>query len=158
MAELQLSLAVQYGCPAPGLDRPRLRRWASAALKAADVQAATITLRFVDEGEGRRLNHEFRGRDYATNVLTFAYDTNPAGVNADLVICVPVLEREAREQNKSPLAHACHLVIHGCLHAAGHDHEEPDEAEQMEAIEIALLARHRIANPYLLAETNSTRS
>ena len=156
MAELQLSLAVQYGCAAPGLDRARLRRWVSAALKAADVQVAMITLRFVDEAEGRQLNHEFRGRDYATNVLTFAYDTEPAGVSADLVICVPVLEREAHEQAKPLLAHACHLVMHGCLHAAGHDHEQPDEAERMEAIEIALLARHRITNPYLLPETHPT--
>ena len=117
-----------------------------------------ITLRFVDEAEGRELNREFRGRDYATNVLTFAYETAPDGVSADLVICVPVLVREARDQAKPLLAHACHLVMHGCLHAAGHDHEDTDEAAAMEAIEIALLARHRIPNPYLLPETSPTPS
>ena len=140
--EPRLRLALQRG---PGvaalpLSRSRLRRLVAAALES-DCQ---ITLRFVGAAEGRRLNATYRGRDYATNVLTFPYGSGAA----DIVLCVPVIRREAREQGKLLDQHTAHLVIHGVLHAQGHDHEDPVAAARMEAIETALLARFRIADPY----------
>jgi probable rRNA maturation factor len=143
----RLALSVQHepgagDCPA---DRAQLRRWALAALE----RDATLTLRFVGAREGRALNAQFRGRDYATNVLTFAYDEQDDGpVQADIVICLPVLVREARAQKKPLREHLAHLVIHGVLHAQGMDHENEDEAREMEARETALLRRFRIADPY----------
>jgi probable rRNA maturation factor len=108
-----------------------------------------LALRLVDADEGRALNREFRGKDYATNVLTFEYGTDPDGqASGDIVLCVPVLRREADEQGKPLLAHAAHLVIHGVLHALGYDHLEPVEAEEMEALEIAILARMGLPDPY----------
>ena len=153
-----LSLSIQLGDGVAALpaSRAQLRRWAAAAIDAD----AALTLRFVGQAEGRMLNREYRGRDYATNVLTFAYDlpSGPAAatphageapaVQADIVICVPVLEREARER-RIPLAHHLgHLVVHGVLHACGLDHEHEAEAREMEARETALLARFRIPDPY----------
>lgn len=153
-----LALAIQLGDELAALpaSRAQLRRWAAAAIDAD----AALTLRFVGQDEGRMLNREYRGRDYATNVLTFAYDLpdGPAAagagferapsVQADIVICVPVLEGEARERG-IPLAHHLgHLVVHGVLHACGLDHEQEDEAREMEARETALLARFRIPDPY----------
>ncbi|HUN93703.1 MAG TPA: rRNA maturation RNase YbeY [Burkholderiaceae bacterium] len=140
----RLGLAVQgrerfAGLPA----RSTLRRWSLAALD----RPAQITLRFVGEAEGRRMNREFRRADHATNVLTFDYEREPL-VLADIVLCVPVVRREAREQGKSVRAHLAHLVIHGVLHALGHDHVDARDARRMEALETALLARLRIANPY----------
>jgi probable rRNA maturation factor len=153
-ARPRLALSVQHeagsgDCPA---DRAQLRRWALAALE----HDAALTLRFVGAREGRALNAQFRGRDYATNVLTFTYDAQgdpPADsgdgpVQADIVICLPVLVREARAQKKSLREHLAHLVIHGVLHAQGMDHEDEDEAREMEARETALLGRFRIADPY----------
>jgi probable rRNA maturation factor len=145
----RLALSVQFGddageCPA---DRGQLRRWALAALS----HDARLVLRFVGEPEGRALNDAYRGRDYATNVLTFAYD-DPSddgdAVQADIVICLPVVEREAREQRKAVRDHLAHLVVHGVLHAQGMDHEDEDEAREMEALETAVLRRFRIADPY----------
>lgn len=123
--------------------RSTLRRWIRLALE----RDAVITLRFVGAREGRRLNREFRGRDHATNVLTFDYAQRPA-VSADIVICVPVVAREARAQGKRLRAHLAHLVIHGTLHAQGYDHQRPRDAAAMEAREVELLARLRIADPY----------
>ena len=146
----RLALSVQVDpdageCPA---DRAQLRRWARAALE----RDATLTLRFVGEDEGRALNAGFRGKDYATNVLTFAYaDDAPDdadAVQADIVICLPVVEREAREQRKALRDHLAHLVVHGVLHAQGLDHEDEAEAEAMEARETEVLRRFRIADPY----------
>lgn len=145
----RLALSVQIE-PAAGevpADRAQLRRWAHAAL-ATD---ATLALRFVGTREGRRLNADFRGRDYATNVLTFAYDEAPAPgapVQADIVICMPVVAREARAQKKALRDHLAHLVVHGVLHAQGLDHEDDDEAREMEARETTVLARFRIPDPY----------
>lgn len=140
----ELALSVQSGpgagdCP---VTRPRLRRWVLAALQ----QDARITLRFVGSREGRALNHAHRGRDYATNVLTFGYDTTP--LEADIVICLPVVRREARAQRKPLDHHLAHLVIHGVLHAQGFDHEDEIEAQAMESLEAALLSRFRIPDPY----------
>lgn len=144
--EPALSLSIQLGDGAGVLpvSRPQLRRWVAAALE----HDATLTLRLVGAREARILNARFRGRDRATNVLTFPYDGTPGRVAADIVICMPVVRREAREQGKSPRAHLAHLVMHGVLHACGHDHLEAREAERMEAIESALLARFRIADPW----------
>jgi probable rRNA maturation factor len=121
-----------------------LRRWVRLAL-ASDAE---ITLRFVGLAEGRRLNRDFRGRDDATNVLTFAYQTRPR-VHADIVLCLPVLRREARRAGRSLRAHLAHLVIHGILHAQGYTHDDDRGAARMQRREVEALARLRIANPYL---------
>jgi probable rRNA maturation factor len=105
-----------------------------------------LTIRFVGTVEGQYLNHQFRKKNYATNILTFPYSQIP--LCADLVLCMPVLRKEAREQGKTLLDHLAHLLIHGVLHARGMDHEKASEAAQMESIEIALLADLGIANPY----------
>jgi probable rRNA maturation factor len=127
-------------------NRAQLRRWARAALE----KNAALTLRFVDEGEGRELNKDFRGKDYATNVLTFVYGEAPESrrIEADILICAPVLAREAATRGLTLAAHCAHLVMHGVLHAQGWDHERDDEAERMEALEATLLARFGIRNPY----------
>ncbi|WP_295750716.1 rRNA maturation RNase YbeY [Undibacterium sp.] len=144
----KLTLSVQY--PDPRLQelltRPLLRKTVQAAL----FFPAELTLRFVDAEEGRTLNREYRGKDYATNVLTFAYteDSDAEVTQADLIFCTEVLEKEAAEQNKTVIAHAQHLVVHGVLHAQGYDHEEDEEAEEMEALEIQILAGLGLENPY----------
>ena len=108
------------------------------------------------EEEGRQLNRDFRGKDYATNVLTFPMDMPDLGADsglpvfmADIVICPAVVEREATEQNKDPIEHLAHLVIHGCLHAQGYVHESDNQAELMENREIEILKRFKISNPYV---------
>ena len=111
-----------------------LRRWARAALQ----RRAEVTLRIVAAAEARRLNREFRGKDHATNVLTFVYDEAPLA--GDIVICAPVVAREAREQGKATAAHWAHLLVHGLLHLQGHDHEREDEAARMERREKRIVA------------------
>ena len=144
LSPYKLSLAVQYASSAESLPtRAQFRRWIKAALQR-DVQ---IALRIVDEVEGRTLNKSFRGKDYATNVLTFVYgDTDP--LYGDVVICAPVVEREAAEQGKDLLAHYAHLAIHAALHLQGFDHEEDAEAVRMEALETALMLKLRYPDPY----------
>jgi len=151
----ELSLAVQYGIAEPRLPRWRLRRWTRRALDGAaqdgliDCARAEFSLRLVGQAEGRKLNHAYRAKDYATNVLTFEYGTDPLGTaRGDIVICVPVLVREAREQGKTLLDHAAHLTIHGVLHALGYDHIKARDARRMEALETAILANMGIADPY----------
>ena len=119
-----------------------IRAWARAAL----ARAAAVTVRFVGEAEGRALNRDFRGRDYATNVLTFVYAASPLA--GDVVICAPVVAREARDQGKAVRAHYAHLVVHGLLHLQGHDHERAGEAGRMERRERAVLARLGFPDPY----------
>ena len=116
-------------------------------MQAAIDRPADVTLRFVGEREGRMLNHRYRGRDYATNVLTFVYD-DVASLAGDIVLCAPVVRREARAQHKTLTAHYAHLVIHGMLHLQGYDHERDEDAARMEARERALLARLRYRDPY----------
>ena len=145
-----LLLSLQWAMPkAPEawpLSRPRMRRLLLASLDAQGT-AAEITVRLVGQKEGRQINREFRGKDYATNVLTFAYQHHPM-VQADLVLCLPVLAREARTQHKDLSAHFAHMLVHGMLHAQGLDHEDPDEAEHMEALERRILKRFRLPDPY----------
>ncbi|MEC4720193.1 rRNA maturation RNase YbeY [Noviherbaspirillum sp. CPCC 100848] len=144
----KLSLSVQY--PDTRLKeivtRADLRRWVQAALFAP----AELTIRFVDADEGRTLNREYRGKDYATNVLTFAYteDEESEVTQADIILCTDVLQREADEQKKTVQAHTAHLVVHGVLHAQGYDHETDEEAAEMEGLEIEILASLGQANPY----------
>ncbi|MFC5472615.1 rRNA maturation RNase YbeY [Paraherbaspirillum soli] len=144
----KLSLSVQY--PDPRLKeivtRPQVRRWVQAALLAP----AELTIRFVDAEEGRILNRDYRGKDYATNVLTFAYteDEDSETTQADIILCTDVLQREANEQAKTVAEHAAHLVVHGVLHAQGYDHEDDDEAAEMEGLEIEILTALGWPNPY----------
>lgn len=110
-----------------------------------------ITLRIVDEPEGHDLNHQYRGKHYATNVLSFPFEAPPGvdpGLLGDLVICAGVVESEAREQGKRSQAHWAHLVIHGMLHLQGYDHQQPDEAETMETLEVRLLEKLGFPDPY----------
>ena len=126
------------------LNTARVKQWITTAL-AGDGE---MTVRIVGATEGRALNREFRGKDYATNVLTFAYTQTPLTM-ADLVLCAPVVEREAREQRKPLQEHYAHLVVHGTLHAQGYDHEESDvEAHEMEALEVLLMGSLGLPNPY----------
>jgi probable rRNA maturation factor len=108
-----------------------------------------VTIRYVAAAEGRRLNREFRGKDYATNVLTFAYGREPGGALAgDIVICAPVVAREAREQGKEVAAHHAHMLVHGLLHLQGLDHERARDARRMERREREILARLGFGDPY----------
>ncbi|GGB98895.1 rRNA maturation RNase YbeY [Pseudoduganella buxea] len=147
----KLTLSVQY--PDPRLQdiitRPALRKWVKAALFAP----AELTIRFVDAAEGQQLNREYRGKDYATNVLTFAYNegediAEEEPTRADIILCTDVLQREAAEQNKTVEEHTAHLIVHGVLHAQGYDHEDDEEADEMESIETEILGTLGYADPY----------
>ena len=144
----KLTLSLQYADPRARahVTRADARRWVQAALLAP----AELTLRFVDAEEGRALNRDYRGKDYATNVLTFAYteDEDAEVTQADIILCTDVLEKEAAEQGLAIAAHAAHLVVHGVLHAQGWDHEQPADARSMETREVEILRRFRIADPY----------
>lgn len=143
-ASNRLNLSVQYACNREGLPlRADFVRWARAAL----VGGGEITIRLVDPDEGQELNAEYRGKDYATNVLSFPYDTEPV-VMGDLVICPSVVAREAAEQNKPLAAHYAHLTVHGMLHLQGWDHENDEEAQQMEDQEREILAALGYPDPY----------
>ena len=145
MNNSKISLAVQYVSESDSLPtRAQWRRWIKAAFECDVI----MTLRIVDEEEGLELNKAYRGRDYATNVLTFVYDdTEP--LSGDVVICAPVVAREAAEQGKELLAHYAHLAIHAALHLQGYDHEIDEEACEMEALETALMLKLRYPDPYL---------
>ncbi len=147
----KLSLSVQYPDDrlATVITRPKIRRWVQAALLAP----AELTIRFVDLDEGRSLNRDYREKDYATNVLTFAYNegeesSDDEPTRADIILCTDVLEKEAQEQRKSVEEHTAHLIVHGVLHAQGYDHMDDEEATEMEGLETAILARLGISDPY----------
>jgi probable rRNA maturation factor len=143
----EFSLAVQYASEADELPaRAQIRRWVAAALE----HGAEITVRIVDADEARALNQDYRDKTYVPNVLTFEYGEMAPGVlGGDVVICAPVVEREAREQGKRLKDHYAHMTIHGVLHLQGYDHNEPAEAGIMESREAAILERFRIPNPYV---------
>lgn len=150
MALKHLSLSLQFGDVSyAARHRAALpRHWVSRCLRHALALDAELTVRIVNEDEGRSLNHSYRRKDYATNVLTFDYQQSPV-VMADLVLCATVVAQEAKEQGKSLKAHYAHLLVHGALHAQGWDHETSlKDAKAMEAYEIEILAGLSIANPY----------
>ena len=157
---IQLTLSLQFAkLPDAARHRAALpRHVVSKYLKhalLADVESAEITVRIVDAEEGQALNASYRKKDYATNVLTFDYSQAPH-VAADLVLCAPVVAKEAKENKKTLAAHYAHLLVHGALHAQGFDHETSDaDADAMEALEIQILADVGFANPYK-ANTKST--
>jgi probable rRNA maturation factor len=142
--ELSLSLQQPDGRHRAVLARHRVARWLRAALGG---QPAQITLRIVDADEGRTLNRDFRGKDYATDVLTFGYERSPV-VAADLVLCAPVVEAEAKRLHLPLAAHYAHLVVHGALHALGHDHEADADAAAMQARETQILRGLGLHDPY----------
>jgi probable rRNA maturation factor len=146
----QLSLSLQFGDIAyAARHRAALpRHWVVRCLRHALATDAELTVRIVNEDEGRTLNHSYRRKDYATNVLTFDYRQSPV-VMADLVLCAPVVATEAKAQGKSLKAHYAHLLVHGALHAQGWDHETSlKDAKSMEAYEVKILAGLGIGNPY----------
>ncbi|MDC7714511.1 rRNA maturation RNase YbeY [Vogesella sp. LYT5W] len=150
-ARLDLTLEDRLEAEQPLPAGKQWRRWCQAALQR-DVRKAQVSLLVVDEAEGRALNRDYRGKDYATNVLSFALNEGDtvAGMPlfGDLVFCAPVVAREAAEQGKSLDAHYAHLVVHGMLHLQGFDHEADDEAEAMEALETVILGKLGYADPY----------
>lgn len=154
---MTVELTLQVACKTPDLPtRADFGRWAAAALDGRR-RGAELTVRIVGEAESRRLNRTWRGLDRATNVLSFsagpAEDLPPAlrdEALGDLVLCAPLVRREAREQGKETAAHWAHLVVHGTLHLLGYDHAEPESAGAMEALETGILAGLGIADPYRL--------
>lgn len=150
MTSRRLNLSVQYACNKEGLPlRAQIRAWVRAALDVDGARGGQITVRLVDAEEGLQLNRDYRGKDYATNVLSFPYDVDPV-VCGDLVLCAPVVAREAAEQNKSLTAHYAHLIVHGLLHLQGYDHEAGErQARQMEDRERTILAALGFTDPYL---------
>jgi probable rRNA maturation factor len=140
----KLSLVVQYASDVQNLPtRAQFRRWFKVVLQ----RNANITLRIVDEPEGRALNNNYRGKNTATNVLTFVYD-DAEPLSGDIVICAPVVEREAAEQHRDLLAHYAHLAIHAALHLQGYEHGNDADAVKMEALETALMLKLRYPDPY----------
>jgi probable rRNA maturation factor len=153
----QLSVTVQYAAAGDDLPaRPLLRRWVRAAL-GADTAGMTVVLRFVEQAESRALNRRHRRKDRPANVLSFVYDDQHGAPGGDILLCAPVLRREAAQQGKPLAAHCAHLVVHGMLHLQGYDHEQAAEAARMEAQEIAILAGLGFANPYAAHPAPATR-
>ncbi|MRV74506.1 rRNA maturation RNase YbeY [Duganella sp. FT92W] len=147
----KLTLSVQYADTRlqETITRPLIRKWIKATLFAP----AELTIRFVDAAEGQELNREYRGKDYATNVLTFAYNegeevADDEPTRADIILCTDVLQREADEQKKTIEEHTAHLIVHGVLHAQGYDHLDDEEAEEMEGLETEILQGLGYADPY----------
>jgi probable rRNA maturation factor len=154
---IRLDVSVGYALPRTGLPAAvSFRRWVAAALDGR-IREADLAIRLVDAKEGRALNRHYRGKDYATNVLSFPADVAegvklPKGVKmpllGDLVICAPVVAKEARDQGKPLNAHYAHLTVHGALHLLGWDHEDECDAECMEKLEREILAGLGIDDPY----------
>ncbi|SFW98686.1 rRNA maturation RNase YbeY [Marinospirillum alkaliphilum] len=149
--DLQLATEQPDACP----DESLFNRWASLALQSDAPEQAEVTIRIVDDAESRQLNHDYRGKDKPTNVLSFPFESPidlppeaELSLLGDLVICLPQVLREATEQGKPPLHHWAHLVIHGMLHLQGFDHEQEHQAEVMERLEVALLQQLGIPDPY----------
>ena len=147
--ELDLQLAVEDENGLPSFDD--VQRWLSNTVEKFQTQAE-VTVRIVDEEESHQLNHEYRGKDKPTNVLSFPFEA-PPGIEidllGDLIICRQVVEREAKEQGKPLMAHWAHMVVHGSLHLLGYDHIEDDEAEEMESLETELMQGMGFEDPYI---------
>ena len=149
----KLSLEVQFASVVMAqkwqttITKRKLGNWIRKALQ----EDASITVRFVGLAESKKLNFNYRNKDYATNILTFPYELQNGidCLSADLIICLPVLEKEAKQQQKSFEHHLIHLIVHGTLHAQGFDHEDDVEAEAMEQLEISILKKLKLANPYI---------
>lgn len=149
--------------PAAGLPlQDQVQRWAEAAARLAGGARGEIAIRIIDEAESQSLNHDYRGKDYPTNVLSFPFelpDDMPEemraelgdGIIGDIAICAPVVEREAKDQGKTPEAHWAHMVVHGVLHLLGHDHVDDAGADIMEALEVEVLSELGYANPYFIS-------
>lgn len=149
MIELDLQCASEAKLP----KFDEFERWVTAAYRAAEQDGpAELTIRVVDAAEAQELNQTYRQRDYATNVLSFPFEAPvemPVQLLGDLVICAPVVEQEAREQNKDPVSHWAHMVVHGTLHLLGYDHINDADADTMEALETTILATLGFADPYI---------
>ena len=150
-AKSKLSLSVQYPDVRlqESVSRQKVRRWVQAAL----LGPAELTVRFVDAAEARVLNRDYRDKDYATNVLTFAYNegeviADDEPTRADIILCTDVLESEAAQQKKTVEEHAAHLIVHGVLHAQGYDHDDDEEAHEMEQLERDILSALGYPDPY----------
>ena len=140
----EIEVAVQVATRSrPVPSAAEFRKWARAASRGR----TRLTVRLVDSAEGARLNREYRGRDYATNVLTFVLRETPP-YEGDLALCAPVVRREAREQSKDLKAHYAHLTVHGVLHLRGYDHEDDDDAREMERLEARILKKLGYDDPY----------
>ena len=124
---------------------PLIKKW----IKTAVQRSGLLTLRFVNQAEGKKLNMAFRKKDKPTNVLTFPYELTKQSLTADIIFCLPVVQKEAREQGKTVNAHLAHLIIHGCMHAQGHGHETDKDAQKMESLEIKILKNLGFTNPYI---------
>lgn len=155
-----LELSIQYEAAHPELNKQQLQLWVQTALTEAmavyteenlplPFQKVVFVLRFCHEEEAKSLNTQYRQKDYATNVLTFEYGIDEQGtLSSDIIICTPVVEKEAAAQQKPFLHHAAHLCVHGVLHALGYDHLAEEDAEEMESLEIETLQLLHIPNPY----------
>lgn len=147
----KLIIDIQYASPAieqalSKVASPTLvKKWIKAAVHCNGL----LTLRFVNAAEGKKLNWSFRKKNYSTNVLTFPYEHSKNHINADIIFCMPVIRKEAHNQNKSLKQHLAHLIVHGCLHAQNYDHEKPSEAQKMERLEVKILKTLGFENPYL---------
>ena len=148
---MNLSIDIQMACPSEEApDEDSIKRWASAAIRD-ERDNSELNLRIVDERESADFNHQYRGKTDATNVLSFPFDAvtpEPLPILGDLVVCAPVVNREASEQQKSSEAHWAHIIVHGVLHLLGYDHIDNSDAEQMEALETAILLELNFPAPY----------
>ena len=145
-------LVIDIQCATSAIE-DKLNQIASPTLIKKWVKSTTdcgglLTLRFVNATEGKKLNFAYRKKDYATNVLTFPYELTKNSMTADIIFCLPVIQKEAKEQKKLLKSHLAHLVVHGCLHSQGYDHEHEKEATKMESLEIKILEKLGSANPY----------
>ena len=145
MSQAPLQLSLQFADPRHRDRLPRHR--VARCVRAALALPGQVTVRIVGTEEGQSLNRDYRQKDYATNVLTFDYQHEPV-VMADLVLCAPVVEQEARDQSVTLEAHYAHLLVHGTLHAQGYDHEDDAQAAEMEALETRILLALGYADPY----------